>query len=68
MGKAQTHNRGQYAGLYTLSWSAAQVLGPPLGTLIVDHNNFTILWLIVGGMIILVGVGYYYLPVKKHSI
>jgi predicted MFS family arabinose efflux permease len=68
MGRAQTHNRGQYAGLYTLSWSAAQVLGPPLGTLIVDHNNFTILWLIVGGIIILVGLGYYYLPVKKHSI
>jgi predicted MFS family arabinose efflux permease len=45
--RSQQHNRGQYAGLYTMAWSAAQVLAPILGTQVVKHFGYSILWYIV---------------------
>jgi predicted MFS family arabinose efflux permease len=48
----RTHvtNRGQYAALYTMSWSAAQTLGPLLGAQLVQHQGFVVLWWVVGGL------------------
>jgi predicted MFS family arabinose efflux permease len=48
--RTQHNNRGQYAALYTMAWSAAQCLGPLLGAQVVDHAGFTVLWWIVGGI------------------
>ncbi|HET6995657.1 MAG TPA: MFS transporter, partial [Chitinophagaceae bacterium] len=48
IGRTQSSNRGQYAALYTMAWSAAQCLGPLLGSQVADHYNFTLLWWIVG--------------------
>ncbi|MBS1598005.1 MAG: MFS transporter [Bacteroidetes bacterium] len=45
-------NRGQYAGLYTIAWSSAQVIGPSGGAQIVQHLGFRILWWIVGSLCI----------------
>jgi predicted MFS family arabinose efflux permease len=50
IGRTQSSNRGQYAALYTMAWSAAQCLGPLLGSQVADHYNFTLLWWIVGGV------------------
>ena len=47
--RTQTSNRGQYAALYTMAWSAAQCLGPLGGSQIAQHMGFTFLWWIVGG-------------------
>lgn len=41
-------NRGQYAALYTMAWSAAQTLGPLGGSQIADHFGFKWLWFGVG--------------------
>jgi predicted MFS family arabinose efflux permease len=43
-GRASLHNRGQYAGYYTMAWSLAQVLGPTGGTWIASHWGFNSLW------------------------
>lgn len=43
-------NRGQYAGLYTMAWSLAQVAGPTGGTWIAGHYGFNILWWVTGGL------------------
>jgi len=43
-GRASLHNRGQYAGYYTMAWSIAQVLGPTGGTWIASHWGFNSLW------------------------
>jgi predicted MFS family arabinose efflux permease len=43
-GRASAHNRGQYAGYYTMAWSLAQVLGPTGGTWIAGHWGFNSLW------------------------
>jgi predicted MFS family arabinose efflux permease len=41
-------NRGQYAALYTMAWSAAQTLGPFSGAQLADHAGFRVLWIVVG--------------------
>jgi MFS family permease len=58
IGRTNEANRGQYAGLYTVSWSLAQVIGPGLGAHIADRFGFTILWWLVGALCVLTGIGY----------
>lgn len=51
-------NRGQYAGLYTVSWSVAQTLGPLAGAQIAEHNGFAMLWWVVAGVFFLTALGF----------
>ena len=51
-------NRGQYAGLYTMAWSTAQVIGPAGGAEIAEHAGFRFLWWVVGGVCVLAGFGF----------
>ena len=46
--RTQPGNRGQYAALYTMAWSAAQTLGPMGGAQLADHGGFNLLWWVVG--------------------
>lgn len=48
--RAKPHNRGQYAGLYTMAWSAAQTLGPIGGSYLAEHIGFTATWYIVAAL------------------
>jgi predicted MFS family arabinose efflux permease len=57
-------NRGQYAGLFTVAWSIAQVLGPGTGAQIADHYGFTVLWWFIGGLLIVTAFGYKWLQGK----
>lgn len=52
--RSQHSNRGQYAGLYTMAWSAAQTLGPMGGALLADHQGFIWLWWVTGILCLLV--------------
>jgi predicted MFS family arabinose efflux permease len=56
--RSNDNNRGQYAGLYTISWSIAQVTGPWSGSYIADTYGFTVLWWIIGGLLLLIVIGY----------
>ncbi len=49
-------NRGQYAGLYTMAWSLAQVAGPTSGSWIASHYSFSILWWAAGAMCLVTGI------------
>ena len=51
--RTQPSNRGQYAALYTMAWSAAQTLGPMGGAQLAEHAGFTVLWWTVGGLSII---------------
>ena len=42
--RASSHNRGQYAGYYTMAWSLAMVVGPTGGSWIAGHWGFNNLW------------------------
>jgi predicted MFS family arabinose efflux permease len=48
--RTQPSNRGQYAALYTMAWSAAQTLGPMGGAQLAQHAGFKVLWFVVGGL------------------
>ena len=57
--RTQSSNRGQYAALYTMAWSAAQTLGPMGGAQLVQHYNFTILWWAVGGVCLFASISFW---------
>jgi predicted MFS family arabinose efflux permease len=57
--RSQDSNRGQYAALYTMAWSAAQCLGPLLGAQVAEHYSFTLLWWIIGGLSITAAIFYW---------
>ncbi len=54
-------NRGQYAGLNTIAWSVAQVIGPICGSQIAEHAGFSVLWWLVGAVCVLAAIGFRYL-------
>ncbi|GGA87542.1 MDR family MFS transporter [Puia dinghuensis] len=53
--------RGQYAGLYTIAWSTAQVVGPAGGAEIADRVGFKPLWWLVGGVCFVAAMGFRWL-------
>jgi predicted MFS family arabinose efflux permease len=46
--RTQTYNRGQYAAMYTMAWSAAQTFGPWGGAQLAESFSFQILWWTTG--------------------
>jgi predicted MFS family arabinose efflux permease len=56
--RTQPSNRGQYAALYTMAWSAAQTLGPMGGAQIAQHWGFTNLWWITGSLCIIAAIAF----------
>lgn len=57
-------NRGSYAALYTMAWSAAHVIAPTFGSQVAEHSGFDILWWIIGGICMLVVFGNYWLDTR----
>lgn len=62
--RTEETNRGQYAGLYTVSWSTAQILGPVTGAQIAGLFGFSTLWWNIGGLCVVVAFGFRYLKGK----
>ncbi|MER2999670.1 MFS transporter, partial [Pontibacter populi] len=50
--RSNIDNRGAYMGLYTISYAAAHVLSPYLGTSIIAAYSFDMLWWACGGLAI----------------
>jgi predicted MFS family arabinose efflux permease len=57
--RTQDHNRGQYAALYTMAWSAAQCLGPFFGAQVIQYYTFELLWWIVGLLSLIASLSYW---------
>ena len=60
-------NRGSYAGLYTVAWSVAQIIGPSAGALIAQTFGFQTLWVYIGVICILSGIGFRFLDKVKQT-
>lgn len=58
-------NRGQYAALYIMAWSAAQVIGSTSGTQIAYAIGFNNLWWITGICSLLTAIGYNWLLSRR---
>ena len=59
IGRTQPSNRGQYAALYTMAWSAAQTLGPMGGAQLAQHYGFNSLWWAVGCLSIFASLSFW---------
>jgi len=56
--RTNDYNRGEYAALYTISWSAAQILGPYAGSRVIFYGGFKLLWWMLGGISLITSLGY----------
>jgi predicted MFS family arabinose efflux permease len=61
MGRSKDYNRGQYAALYSMSWSFAGVAAPFVGGIIIASGGFTALWWVLAGLSAIAAVGYFFL-------
>jgi predicted MFS family arabinose efflux permease len=61
-------NRGQYAGLYTIAWSVAQVVGPAGGAQLVEHAGFRTLWWVTASLCITGAIGFKWLGNGRKEI
>ncbi|MCX2738819.1 MFS transporter [Pontibacter anaerobius] len=52
-------NRGAYMGLYTISYAAAHVVAPYLGTTLAAKYGFATLWWVMGALSIVTAAGIY---------
>lgn len=56
--RTSANNRGQYAALYTMSWSAAQIIAPSVGSEVIHYGGFRLLWWVLGGVCLISAMGY----------
>jgi predicted MFS family arabinose efflux permease len=62
--RSTERTRGQYAGMYTMAWSAAQVIGSGTGSVFAEKYGFLNLWFWVAALCIVAAGGYYWLLKK----
>jgi predicted MFS family arabinose efflux permease len=60
-------NRGQYAGLFTVAWSSAQIIGPLLGGQVVEQLGYDVLWWGTGGICLLLSITYFLMQRKPEK-
>ncbi len=61
------NNRGQFAALYTMAWSTAQTIAPSIGSQVIQHIGFTILWWVIGILSILISSGFLLMSRKENT-
>jgi len=68
--RSSDHNRGQYAGLYTMSFSISSILAPTLGAYMVEHHGFSTWWYCAAALCMSTGAGFYilYKKVTANSV
>jgi predicted MFS family arabinose efflux permease len=59
--RTKEHNRGAYAGMYTMAWSAAQVIGSSSGAVLAHNIGFVNLWFLAAFVCVLAAMGFYQL-------
>lgn len=65
--RANESNTGQYAGLYSMAWSTAQIAAPALGSFLVDYSGYAFLWWALGVISIISAGGFTILYNNKFS-
>jgi predicted MFS family arabinose efflux permease len=66
MSRATTINRGQYMGLYTMSYSVSHIIAPTLGMGIASRFGFSTLWWGLGAVSLVAFFGYMSLKRKIY--
>ena len=66
--RSTASNRGQYASLYTIAFSIAQVIGPAIGAQVVHLRGFTFLWYAIGVVALVNAIGFRWLQQRLYGI
>ena len=56
--RSTENNRGEYAGLYTIAWSVAQIIGPVYGAILIEYGGYSLFWWFICGICVLTSAGY----------
>lgn len=56
--RTNANNTGQYAALYTMAWSVAQIIAPIFGGEVIARSGYTLLWWLLGGLTLISAAGY----------
>jgi predicted MFS family arabinose efflux permease len=56
--RTNDHNRGEYAALYSMSWSASQVIAPFVGGYVISYGGFNLLWWVLTVQSLIAASGY----------
>ena len=48
--RTNANNRGEYAALYAMGWSAASIMSPIIGGQVITFVSFSLLWWITGAI------------------
>ncbi|QNF33916.1 MFS transporter [Adhaeribacter swui] len=65
--RSDTSNRGAYMGLFNLSYSVAFVVGPYLGSSIITHFGFPVLWGFTATLATITSLGFWMLVPKMEK-
>jgi predicted MFS family arabinose efflux permease len=65
--RSASHNRGEYAALYAMSWSLAQIAAPLSGSRIATSYSFTTLWWVLSCVCIFASISILLLEQKIRS-
>ena len=65
--RANDGNRGQYAGLYSMSYSMAHILAPAVGTQVAQRAGFMTLWFLIAGCCGVSALGFWWLSRQATS-
>ena len=68
LNRASKGKMGAFMALYTMSFSAAHLIGPNLGMQISDHWGFKYMWLLMIGIIFISSMIMYYVYVKTKDV
>jgi len=61
IGRSAANNRGDYAALYSMTWSTGQVIAPLIGGEVIAYGGFNLLWWVLGGLSLISSAGYFVL-------
>ncbi|MCW3466839.1 MDR family MFS transporter [Chitinophaga nivalis] len=64
IGRSKEHNRGQYAALYTISYSIANIVSPTTGAFVVERVGFDWWWGITAAVCLMTAGGFMWLQQK----
>lgn len=68
LGRSNPNNRGQYMGLYSMSFSVGLIIAPLIGFKIADEYGYAVLWNFMGGLAGLATMGLIYLRKKQEMV
>jgi len=66
--RTNANNRGEYAALYAMGWSAASIMSPIIGGQVITFVSFNLLWWITGAICLGASMGMlmlYHFNIKK---